>query len=102
MSETLLSFVPVDREYVPSATAIQIAIDWIRGFLPRSEQVEGAVSEHVQFIDCGENWCGVWCPHCGPDAEPWWTEEMTRSFAQTKFGNLSAVAPCCGARVSLD
>jgi hypothetical protein len=102
MSDTLISFVPTDRHFVPSAAARERAVNLLRRFAPASDEVSETVSEEVAFVDCGGNWSGVRCPACGADAEPWFSDEMSRCHELSRFQDLAVVAPCCGAEVSLD
>jgi hypothetical protein len=97
-----MSFIPEQRDYVPTPDAQREAADLLRGFLPGADEVNCSVSEGIQFIDCGGNWLGVHCTSCGADAEPWFAEEMSRCHEQSGFGNLTAIAPCRGAQISLE
>lgn len=58
-------------------------------------------TEHVRFIDAGENWDGVHCPRCGADAQAWWADAVTDA-STSQFQTLRVRTPCCGASVSLN
>jgi hypothetical protein len=102
MSDTLMSFVPAERAYVPPRHQREQAVKLLRSFLPAAEEVAASFSEEIRFLDCGGNWSGVRCPRCGGDAEGWFEDELSRAYEQTRFRDLAAVAPCCGGPVSLD
>jgi hypothetical protein len=102
MSDTWVRFIPTDREYVPTPEAQARAVELLLSFAPDADEVEANASEEIQFIDCGGNWMGVACPECGSDAEPWFADALNRAFDPSRFHDLMVVAPCCGAKVSLD
>lgn len=101
MSDSALRYVPIDTNFVPTEAAARRAEIELRRMLPRAESVASHASEQVTFVDCGENWEGVTCPHCNADAEGWWSDAMDIAAAGT-FQDLVATAKCCGASVRLD
>jgi hypothetical protein len=102
VSDTLISLVPQDRNFVPKEVSRERAVSLLRAFAPAADEVCETLSEEVEFIDCGGNWSGVQCPACGMDAEPWFGDEMSRCYEQSHFRDLRAIAPCCGSVVFLD
>lgn len=101
MSDTWFILIPADRNYVPAASSRRRAVELLRGFAPKAQAVRSKVTPTIEFIDCGGNWEGVACPACGADMEQWFAGELERTGA-AGFCDLSAVAPCCAAKVSLD
>lgn len=101
MSDTVLRIVPADPAYRPEAAAAAAAEQLLRLFLPRCEGVNAVVSEHIRFVDAGENWEGVFCPTCGSDADPWWSDAVSQAH-ESKFESLTVRAACCGTLVSLN
>lgn len=102
MSDTWLALVPTDRHFAPAPDGRERAVGLLRGFAPAADGVTATVSEEIRFIDCGGNWCGVRCPACGADVEPWFADELGRCYERSRFRDLAAVIPCCEVAVSLD
>jgi hypothetical protein len=96
MSDDYMKLVPTDVSYVPSAKAQRKAVELLRAFAPDADEVSAETAEQVEFIDCGSNWSGVRCPHCGVTLEDeWWSDAVDASSA-TGFANLAVDLPCCG------
>ena len=101
MPESLLRVIPEDPRRVPSATAREHAEKLLRGALPGADDVVSQVTEHVRFVDCGDNFESVTCPGCGIEIGEWWSVVMEVAHEQ-HFRDLQATLPCCGRRVSLN
>lgn len=97
-----MTFVPADREYVPSPAAQQRSEALLRGFAPDADEVSATAWDVIRFIDCGGNWSGVSCPACGADAESWFGDQLGNCNKKSGFRDLAVIAPCCGATVYLD
>lgn len=101
MSDNVLHIVPAEPGFRPTITAATAAEQLLRSFLPRCKAVTAVTGEGIRFIDAGENWEGVVCPHCGADAEQWWADAVSRAY-ESRFQTLTVCAQCCGASVSLN
>jgi hypothetical protein len=101
MSDTILSYVPADPYWQPSLENATKAVSSLQTIVPGADEVKSSFEDEVRFYDPGENWSGVKCSACGADAEGWWGEAMETASADG-FKDLSTVAPCCGATVSLN
>jgi hypothetical protein len=96
MSDDYMKLVPAEASYVPPAEAQRKAVELLRAFAPEADDVSAEVTERVEFIDCGSNWSGVRCPHCGVTLDDeWWTDAVDASSAAS-FANLAVGLPCCG------
>jgi hypothetical protein len=101
MSDNWLQYLPKDPSFKPSPFAAASAESLLRTWLPEAESVESEFHGRIRFFEGGENFSGAHCPACGADTEGWWSDAIGAS-AQTGFADLSCVAPCCGAVVSLN
>lgn len=101
MSDNWLRYVPLDPKYQPSPAQAHAAERLLTSFFPMAEEVQSEFTEHPTFVHPGANWSGVNCSSCGADAEDWWGNAMSAA-ADSDFNNLTSVAPCCGARISLN
>ena len=101
MSDTVLRIFPVEPSLVPGEIARDHAVSLLRGFLPLAEEVRVQVFEATQFIDCGENFEGTFCPNCGCDLTEPWTEWMDTA-AQLNFESLEVQLPCCDKESNLN
>lgn len=95
-----MRLVPVDPTVVPSEEAGRQAEELLRRFAPRADEIAVEDADEVRFVDCGENWKGVRCPHCHADLESWWPDAMS-SAATSWFRHLTITAPCCGKSTNL-
>lgn len=56
--------------------------------------VEAGWYDQVRFIDCGENFEEVRCPHCGALLLEGWQDSMDAAF-ESLFQDLRVTLPCC-------
>jgi hypothetical protein len=111
LSDDVLSLIPVDQDYVPSAEARAKAVVLLQEILPDGEMCEAKVYDELRFIDPGANREAVLCPSCGgrfkidyfsenDDPGPtWW---LGISQAAPEDGSIKDVRtnmPCCGSTV---
>jgi len=101
MSDNWLQFVPTDPEFQPSAMAAERARVLFSSFAPQSDEIVASFKNSTEFFHPGGNWSGVQCSACGANAKPWWSDAMDAA-SQNNFKNLTVVAQCCGANVSLN
>src|SRR5262245_35207479 len=93
MSDTYLRIIPDDPKFVPSTACERTAVEVLRAVVPGC-QVRVKRTDEVEFIDAGENFERVLCPHCGADLTEFWLSVMDRA-ASTGFSNLTFNTPCC-------
>ena len=82
MSDHFLSLIPEQPNYVPSTKAQSRALEMFRSFVPDALNVEACVTEHVEFIDQGENFepkSGSWRP-----AAVWQIADIMRYGQETR------------------
>lgn len=102
MSVWILRIVPVDPMHVPPPAAQRAAMERVRERAQPDIEIEARETEHVQFVDPGGLFEGVFCTSCGNELRgPWWGDAMTAAH-QSQFADLAVVTPCCGARTALD
>ncbi|MFC1406109.1 MULTISPECIES: hypothetical protein [Streptacidiphilus] len=56
----------------------------------------------IGFVDPGEWFEDISCPHCGAAIDTSWWEERMDTAAETCFGDLSVSTECCGSATSLN
>jgi hypothetical protein len=109
VSDDVLSIIPMDQDYIPSAGAQQIAVALLKEMLPEGEMCRAEVYEQLQFIDQGQNCESVLCPSCGKrfpidpfiEHDPgmvWWYE-VTEATSTRGIEQLQTTMPCCRAQV---
>jgi hypothetical protein len=69
--------------------------------VPLADDIASQVTPEVRFVDCGDNFETVRCPHCGADVGEWWSVAMEMGHEQ-QFRDLRATTPCCGRHTSLN
>ena len=92
MSDNLLRIVPIDPEFVPPPEADAAAVRVLRSMLSNADSIATRRTESVEFIDPGENFEGVFCPHCAADITHAWPEWMGYMHDTQRRLTL----PCCG------
>ena len=78
LSDDVLSLIPVDQDYVPSAEARAKAVVLLQELLPDGEMCETKVYDELRFIDQGANCEAVLCPSCGGRLKIDYLPTMTR------------------------
>ena len=101
MSDNIYRYVATEPAFQPSAAAAKEAETFLRAALRRAESVKARFSEHIEFVDAGENWEGVRCPNCGQDVEAWWQQVMGPAH-ESNYELLNFQTACCGSVVSLN
>lgn len=102
MSDNTLTLIPTDPYFVPTDEAIRGARAALAALVPRAGQIIARVTPAPTFVGAGANFQSVSCNECGSEISPTaWTSAM-QVAAQTDFADLTTLAPCCGARVSLN
>lgn len=102
MPDNWIQLIPSDPDYVPPREAHLPAATLLKEFAPEADEVNVEVTDHVHFVDPGDNWEGVRCPKCGADIEdPWWMDVMDDAH-EDGFVDLWVEMPCCGGEASLN
>ena len=101
MSDSFVRWIPVDPSFVPSEDARGRAVAWLRERAPNADEVWGALTPDIRFVDCGGNPERISCPRCGVAIDHWWPGAMGRA-AETRFDKREVVVPCCGADTCLE
>jgi hypothetical protein len=101
VSDNIYRYVATEPAFQPSAAAAKEAETFLRAALGRAESVKARFSEHIEFVDAGENWEGVRCPDCGKDIEKWWGQAMNLAY-DSNYELLVYQTECCGKDVSLN
>ena len=100
MSDAFLRLIAIDPGFVPSPASQLAAAALLREWLPDAQEVTVRVTDHVEFVDQGEDFERVSCGQCGIGFDDW-SAAMTRA-AERDFQDLSLVMPCCGTSMSLN
>jgi hypothetical protein len=100
MSDNWIALIPKDPRFVPDAAKRCQARDRFAEIAPEADEIEAAVSENVEFYDCGENFERVCCPSCGSEIMAWWKERMDEDY-DDGFKLATYAMPCCAARCTL-
>jgi hypothetical protein len=101
MSDSLITFIPQDHDYVPSAQAQQLGISLVKELSPKAETVRVECSAKLRFIDCGGNFERIACPMCAREIETsWWHEQVDHVMSRNAL--TPTTLPCCGAKKTLN
>lgn len=71
-------------------------------FASRSAEVTSGDHGAIGFVDQGEWFEDISCPHCGTAIDTSWWEERMDAAAETGFADLSVSTTCCGFATSLN
>jgi hypothetical protein len=101
MSDNFLVVIPTDPSWQPEDDGADRAGNVVADMMPDAEEVEGFITEEVEFFDAGENLDRVKCPFCATEISEWWADAMDAA-ADVGFADLGVVTPCCGKPTSLN
>lgn len=101
MSWNYLTVIPKDPFLVPPEANREAAFKLLCSLLPGAEEAELKVSETPEFVDCGGNFEGVFCPFCGADLADSWSDYMERWW-KGDHRVLDMETPCCGRATTLN
>jgi hypothetical protein len=94
MSDHLTRIIPEDPRFVPTPAGEERGLAVLRAFLPQDE----VTAKHfgcVEFVDQGENFERVLCPHCQAEISmEEWGDWIDRSYS-SGFADLVGRTPCC-------
>jgi hypothetical protein len=102
MSDEYITIIPEQPIFVPDPARQSQVVSYFSSIVPDSTEVKGSTNDHIQFVDCGENFESIKCPSCNkPIDMETWQEWMGMDYAEKGFNlNLHDMA-CCGARHTL-
>ncbi|KFC50959.1 hypothetical protein DK37_29045 [Halomonas sp. SUBG004] len=81
MSDHHIVFIPADPHYLPAEEQVSRAKETLWQWMPEAESLDAAVSEYVQFHDCGSNFEYVRCHLCGQELTlPQWHLLMDQDY----------------------
>lgn len=101
MSDNWLIFIPANPSAVPTREAANRGVDVLKRFAPDARAVEARFLDKVEFVDCGSNWSGVYCPQCSEEIGEWWRTAIGNAY-KSGFENLRIMTPCCGHSTTLN
>ncbi|NOV04835.1 hypothetical protein [Paenibacillus planticolens] len=97
MSATVISLIPTNPEYVPTAKCIEMIHEWIQQY-----NAQIIITDEVRFIDQGENFEDIKCPFCSSEIEiKWWQDRMEKA-SESSFHELTSITPCCNQKTTLN
>lgn len=106
MSDSFLRVIPRAPDFVPTSAASAEAQALLRRALspvaPAKLQVSGQLYDQVQFVDAGENFERVQCPHCAAELDLDWWSSAVGDADDSGFQRLEVILPCCEATTSLN
>lgn len=103
MGSQILTLIPRDPWFLPSAGNIKKAMLLLSTLLPNNHGVKYAIEEIPLFLHPIEGYAGIYCPFCGQDIEDWSWEVMNAMYDENKFEVLvDLTLPCCHNHTSLN
>jgi hypothetical protein len=102
MSDTFLILIPSTPDFVPAEAAQAAALNRLKSFLPKADDVISDSSAEIRFIDAGVNFERISCPACrGPLPMEWWQEAM-EAAEEKNFTDLRVTLAGCGKSSTLN
>jgi len=106
LSTTIIRLISTNPQYVPDSLSQKRAVAFLKSLpLPNpdpSSEAIAKVTEHVEFVDQGENFERVVCPFCSFELNTeWWHEVMDKAYRE-RFVDLRITTPCCHTETSLN
>jgi hypothetical protein len=107
VSDNILSVIPTDPYWQPSAEAADAAMAALKRLAPQLGgfvTTEYRMSRHdqVTLVDCGANLERIECPVCEGAIEVGWWFHLLEERGETGFADMVVRVPCCGAEVGLN
>ena len=101
MSETILKIIPTDPIHIPDSVSMDKCKLYLETLFD-ANQIEFLETEHIEFIDPGQNFENVFCNICGREINlDYWARKVDSASINT-FNDLAFLAPCCGSPTSLN
>jgi hypothetical protein len=102
MSESYLTLITDDPEYVPDAAKRETALSLFTSLFADADELGVRVTNEVEFIHPGGNFECVRCPGCAAECDiDWWLSAMDSAY-EKRFTDLAVTMPCCGIESSLN
>jgi len=102
MSDSYLKIIPTQPDYMPSQQAQERLPDLLKALVPRAENVDVVAHDEVGFVDQGENFDSVACPHCKQALDMEWWQDAMGAASEKGFSDLAVHLPCCRTNISLN
>lgn len=102
MSDNIMKLIPISPEYVPEANAIGKAIDLLKIYFAKADEITFVLTDNIRFIDPGSNLENIYCPYCGKKLDITWWQEAMNNASRSNFQRLVVVTPCCNVTTSLN
>ncbi|MGF1239408.1 hypothetical protein ACQSME_19400 [Streptomyces sp. 2-6] len=100
MSDTILSVIPADPQWLPSQGAADRAVRALNALVPEHDGAKATWHDRIMFVDCGSRFHQVECPLCGTVLDRAWLVDRLSEAGNT--GRLAVTVPCCGGESSLN
>ncbi len=101
MSSHILKIISKNVMYLPTDTALESALAYLKGIYNESV-VSFEITSEVEFIDQGGNFETVSCNLCQKQMEvEFWFEKMNIAF-ENKFRDLNFTTKCCNKETNLN
>jgi hypothetical protein len=102
MSDNVLKLIATSPQCTADHEALKEASEVLACFFPEAGEVTFTSTEHVRFIDPGQNLERIVCPACGTEVDMAWWQKAMSTASQTHFTELSVELPCCKTLSSLN
>lgn len=102
MSSDVISIIPTDPQWAPGEPEAAAARAVVAAIYPGAGAVDATVDDDPVFVDQGENFESVHCPHCAARMTiGWWHERMDEAWT-SRCRVLDVRMPCCGRNSTLN
>jgi hypothetical protein len=101
MSEDFLRLIPAEPFFLPTASAQQEAVAYLKSFAPDADSIDARVFDDIRFVDSGSNLEKVTCPLCGKNVTDFYVDLIDEAFQHVP-ARIDARMPCCGGSTSLN
>jgi len=102
MSDNFLILIPTTPNFVPAEGSQAAAVERLKSFLPKAEDIIFDSTAEVRFIDAGANFEKVSCPICRLALPMRWWQEAMGAAGEKDFTDLRIKLPCCGKSSTLN
>ena len=101
MSDSIYKIIPKNPYKKVSQDKLNTAKSFIESAIT-CDSVDLAITDNLEFIDCGSNLVNITCPKCGKEISfDWWNKAMDIA-CEDEFKKLDITLPCCGEASSLN
>jgi hypothetical protein len=96
MSDTFLVLIPTQPDFIPPETAQAKALEKLKSFVSKADEVVCDTTPDIRFFDAGVNFEKVSCPMCRLELPSRWWERSMEAAGRKDFSDLRVTLPCCG------